>query len=539
MGLLLVAAASGFGAYSLTRVARGGSSAGRAGTPGSKGPMTVASPPAVPMPYGRPLAQELLAARRTGDDAFAPTLQRPRRDLTHAALAAWAAALPAGIADDAALRPLIDEWALLARSRGDASTEAELAARLARSDADPIRSAIRAAVAQIDPAAMRALAFQSFDAGWPGETDLLLARSAAALGIDDLALRTIERRLVAAPDDFAANLLAAELLARDPPAGLIRARDQAAVARALDPQSRRALLVAAELELRTADGAPQAVALLQAAVRAQPDVAALECATGVALLAARFFDEARGRLERAVELDPTLARAVAGVAAAWFGVEEYYRAIGACRRSLEIADNPEARDLLATIYLDTRNRERAWTALDEAIAAWPEDAAILDHHSASLGLRGRPAEGLAGLKRAVHLEPWNPEFLNDYAWELVNSADPALRRPGQGLEIAQRVCAIDPGNSWYVNTLGVAWYRSDEPARAVEVLDAACDLPRGGGPFDHYFLAMAHQRLGDGATAGAHFEEALLLHDRRDPEMERVREEARTLLALPDETRDG
>lgn len=410
--------------------------------------------------------------------------------------------------------------------------------RLARSDSDPRRGAIRAAVAAVDPAALRALAFAAFDAGWSGETELLLARAAAALGLDDVALRVVERRLAAAPDDFAAHLLAAERLARDPPTGLVRARDHAAAARALDPLSRRALLTLAEFELRSAEGAPATVAVLQAATAAQPAVAQLECALGVALLGARFFDEARGRFERAVELEPGMACAVAGVAATWLGLEEHYRAIGASRRSLEIADNPEAHDMLATVYLDAGNRERAWRTLDEGIAAWPDDAALLDHHSASLGLRGRPAEALHGLKRAVQLEPWNPEFLNDYAWELVNSADPALRRPGQGLELAQRVCGIEPGNAWYVNTLGVAWYRSDELARAVEVLDAACELPRGGGPFDHYFLAMAHQRLGDAAAAVAHFDEASLLHDRRDPEMKRVRLEARALLGLTEEGSD-
>lgn len=530
LGTLLVAGATGFGAYSLARLTR--TEFAPAGGSERDGAVAAAVPPPAP-------ASAVALALRAGDDCFAPTLMRPRPEQVQARLVEWWAALPAEVAVDPALAPLLDEWAAFARGRGDAATAAELVRRADGLDGDGVRQQIRAAAARGDGPALRALAFASFEAGWPATSERLLARALSGVGLGDVARRLIERRLAAAPDDLAARLFAAELLARDFPFELLTARDHAAAAQALAPGSRRALLLLAELQLRLPDAAASAVASLQAATRARTDDALLECALGVALLNARFFDEARGRFERALALDPALARAAAGIGEAWRALEEPYRAIGACQRSLEIADNPEARDLLATIYFDTRNRERAWRALDEAIVAWPDDAMILDHHSASLGVRGRHAEAIAGLRRAVQLEPWNVEFLNDLAWELVNSGDPTLRRPGQGLELAQRACALEPGNAWYVNTLGVAWYRNDEYARAVEVLQTACALPRGGGPIDHYFLAMACHQLGQPAAARDHYDEAELLHERDDPEMERIQAEAKALLQITAEDHDG
>ncbi|MSR48058.1 MAG: tetratricopeptide repeat protein [Planctomycetes bacterium] len=529
-GTLLVALAAGFGAYAIGRLTVADSSV----TPPTK--LTTESPATLPPASpADEAARELGWSLRVGDDCFASTLMRPRPDQLTARLSDCIDSLPTSVATAPELAQILDEWSAIERRRGDAALVARLDERASAVDPDPIRLRVRAAAAAGDLVALRALAAESLAAAWPAATELLLARSLDGVGLADAALRVLDRSLEARPDDFNAQIAAAELLARQPPEGVVRARERVAGARALRPESRRALLLEAELVLRTPDDASEAIALLQAAERQAPEDAEIACALGVALLRGRYFDEARGRFERALKLEPTLARAAAGVAQAWFGLEEYPRAIGSCERSLKIGDNPDARDLLATACYEMKNPKRAFEALDRAIAAWPDDAAIVDHHAASLAMRGQYAEAIAGLRRAVQFEPWSAEFVNDLAWELVNGGDPAQRRPGQGLELAERACAIEPGNSWHENTRGVACYRVGEFDRAVEVLEAACELPRGGGAFDHYFLAMACHQLGAIESALDHFNEADLLTDPRDAEMVRARAEASALLGLSDE----
>jgi len=520
-GTLLVALASGLGAWSLARLK---TAAERDAAHGVRAHAAAPSPPATPS------AQSALLAF---DELFAPTLQRPRPDLVVRRLREWRDALPAALAADPALAPAWDEWAAFERRCGHADAAHEAEERARHVDRDPARTRIRDANGARDPAALRALALESWDAAWPSETVRLLGAALLEQQLDDAALRLFERHLAARPDDFPVRVAAAEALRRDAPDGWPRARELLAGARALRPASKRALLDEIELLLAADELASASIDRLQSAERRAPDDAEIVAALGIVLARGRFHAEARGKLERSLALDPSLARAAAAIGGTWLEEEEHYRAIGACQRSLEIADNPDARDMLATVYLDSNADERAWKALDEAIAKWPDDAAIVDHQAASLAPRGRHAEAIAGLRRAVAMEPWNPEFMNDLAWELVNCGDPSKRLPAEGLKLSQRACSIEPRNAWWANTLGVAYYRIGDFSRAIELLEAAGDLPRGGGPFDHFFLAMAYGRIGNGAAARSHFDEGVALCDPKDEEMARAREEARTLLGLP------
>ena len=80
------------------------------------------------------------------------------------------------------------------------------------------------------------------------------------------------------------------------------------------------------------------------------------------------------------------------------------------------------------------------------------------------------------------LGPNHPETLKSMgslAWTLVVSADPKLRDPARGIELAKEVTEKVPkdGNNW--NTLGVAYYRAGDWKKALATLERSAELRAG------------------------------------------------------------
>jgi hypothetical protein len=68
---------------------------------------------------------------------------------------------------------------------------------------------------------------------------------------------------------------------------------------------------------------------------------------------------------------------------------------------------------------------------------------------------------------------------------------------------------LAPKQAIYLNTLGVAQYRVGRYALAITTLDRSVAANRGQfAGFDHFFLAMAHHRLGHGVQARACYDRA-------------------------------
>jgi tetratricopeptide (TPR) repeat protein len=118
---------------------------------------------------------------------------------------------------------------------------------------------------------------------------------------------------------------------------------------------------------------------------------------------------------------------------------------------------------------------------------------------------------------------------NDLAWLLVNSPDAAARDPGSAVALASQTTAAHPECGTYWNTLGAAYYRIDQFEAAISALNRATALTEGGTAFDHFFLAMAHVRLGNIQQA----EQSVALavrwmeqHYPGHPELIRLRDEA-------------
>ena len=87
----------------------------------------------------------------------------------------------------------------------------------------------------------------------------------------------------------------------------------------------------------------------------------------------------------------------------------------------------------------------------------------------------------------------------------------------------------------YWNTLGVAHYRAGEFQSALIALSRSMELRSGGDAADHFFLAMAYERLGDRKQARIWYDKAVQWMDKRSPQGEadlRYRAEAKEILGM-------
>jgi WD40 repeat protein/tRNA A-37 threonylcarbamoyl transferase component Bud32 len=96
--------------------------------------------------------------------------------------------------------------------------------------------------------------------------------------------------------------------------------------------------------------------------------------------------------------------------------------------------------------------------------------------------------------------------LNDAAWDEVKAPGGKPEAYARGVRLAEAAVQAVPGNGDWLNTLGVAYYRLGDYAKALETLEQADKIHAakdGSVPEDLAFLATAHQQLGHKEQAKA------------------------------------
>jgi tetratricopeptide (TPR) repeat protein len=170
-----------------------------------------------------------------------------------------------------------------------------------------------------------------------------------------------------------------------------------------------------------------------------------------------------------------------------------------------VASEAELRDRIASDR--AISRETRETALRLAGEVWATRIhGLVSSRFARLLL---PADVLDALRAdpALHPEvratvlglaetwPESAAALNGAAWELAKvpcSFESDFRR---GLRLAEEACKIEPGNRAYLNTMGMAQYRTGQYEKARATLTRSNQLNANRAPADLAFLAMTQQRL--------------------------------------------
>ncbi len=105
------------------------------------------------------------------------------------------------------------------------------------------------------------------------------------------------------------------------------------------------------------------------------------------------------------------------------------------------------------------------------------------------------------LRQAVKIDPNHAMAHNNLAW-LFLTGPKELRDPAQALIEAKKAVELEPKESLYVNTQGVALYYMGQFADAIPILERSLREQKGkADAFDLFFLAMCHHCLGDAAKA--------------------------------------
>jgi tetratricopeptide (TPR) repeat protein len=209
--------------------------------------------------------------------------------------------------------------------------------------------------------------------------------------------------------------------------------------------------------------------------------------------------------------------------------------------------------LIAQVYCVQQDGPRAVAALDRAAAVL---SPLVDSEPTSWTYRFElaGAHNLAGLlhfslkqpeeaavafaqaaeqyRSAVAHDPGG-ESANGCAWLLVDCPVEHLRDPAAARALAEHAVARAPAESRFWNTLGVACYRSGDYQAAVTALERSMAENSGGNPWDWFFLAMAHHRLGADDAARSWHAKALRTLAEMAPQPEdllRYRREAAALM---------
>lgn len=112
------------------------------------------------------------------------------------------------------------------------------------------------------------------------------------------------------------------------------------------------------------------------------------------------------------------------------------------------------------------------------------------------------------IQRAIVTCPEDALSRNTLAWWLVTHPHPAIHRPEQAVELAEKAVQQEPSADHIWNTLGVAHYRASRWHDAMSALERSC-RGAGGGAHDQVMLTMVHWQLG-------HVRAAIALQDKTE-----------------------
>lgn len=208
-------------------------------------------------------------------------------------------------------------------------------------------------------------------------------------------------------------------------------QDAARIADDFDQRERRANVAMAEARVREepnvaeyrlllggsyveAERHAEAIPHLEAAIRLGERSAAAQSYLGIALLAIGRAADALGPLRRAASIDPRDERLPFNVGNALMRLSKPAEAASAYQRALAI--NPDFVDAHVNLALLFSSHGRANEALAHyarAAALMPDSAIVHSNYGGALAAAGRYAEALQHVRRALELEPGYPPALDN------------------------------------------------------------------------------------------------------------------------------
>jgi tetratricopeptide (TPR) repeat protein len=174
--------------------------------------------------------------------------------------------------------------------------------------------------------------------------------------------------------------------------------------------------------------------------------------------------------------------------------------------------NLDARVLRGRALARSDQHREALADFNEAAALYPYYLPLFELRAASLQALGETQSAAAVTARCVELATHFPEHANSEAWRLATGC--ALERdPEVACALARRAVESVVQQPHHHNTLGVALYRLGRVRDAQAQFRESLRLGTGQlAPYDRYFLALCHRRLGEPVLAWSEFLRAVAGH---------------------------
>jgi tetratricopeptide (TPR) repeat protein len=153
---------------------------------------------------------------------------------------------------------------------------------------------------------------------------------------------------------------------------------------------------------------------------------------------------------------------------------------------------------LATVHGEARQWDAALSALDEAERAYPADVDLLFQRGALLEQQKRYAEAERVFRTVLERDGRHAPTLNYLGYMFAERGE----RLDEAVALIERALQVEPHNGSYLDSLGWAWFRKGDAARARPHLErAAAQLPRNSVVQDHWGDVLFALKQRDAAIA--------------------------------------
>jgi tetratricopeptide (TPR) repeat protein len=158
-------------------------------------------------------------------------------------------------------------------------------------------------------------------------------------------------------------------------------------------------------------------------------------------------------------------------------------AVAVLQNFVKKQEKPEAYVALAQIYSDAKRGPDAVRVLQEAQAKFPGDTTIGFELGAVFDKQKKFADAEAAFRQVLQKEPENAPALNYIGYMLAERGE----RLNESVDLLKKALALEPDNGSYLDSLGWAYYKSDQLALAVDNLQRAADQLKANSVIqDHY-----------------------------------------------------
>jgi tetratricopeptide (TPR) repeat protein len=221
------------------------------------------------------------------------------------------------------------------------------------------------------------------------------------------------------------------------------------------------------------------------------ELAQLYHKSAVSLFEQRKYDDAVGGFKKAIELDPTNARAIYAMGLCYNGLRDETAAAAAFRRASEV-DATYAKPLRSLGDLQRRKRDYG-SATQAYLRAIEVDSTYMESYNglAQVKLETKDLEGTAELmQRAVRIDP---KFADGYLY--LGTALNRLSRHGEAVEPLTQAARLAPRNAEAHYRLGEAQYGKGAYAPAIKAARLAVRHRRNFHAAE-VLLGDAHLKMG-------------------------------------------